>query len=188
MCTNETKVKQGYYKDENTSIYYKCGQNCENCLNESNCIKCYDNHTKINNPNSSCYLINNLIPYYVQDPNDEYNYLICEQIYDNCLDCNNLQCLTCKNEYIFIDNDFTKCMNIKTNEIIESSTIIEEKSEIFNTKEILFIEETSEIKNTEEKTEIKNTEERSEIYDIGEKSEILYTEEKSETQNTEEKS
>jgi hypothetical protein len=104
ICVNKSLLNIGYYKDENASIYYKCGDNCERCLNDINCIKCNSNYTKINNINSSCYLINDLIPFYSPDPNDEYGYLSCDLLYKNCLTCNNEQCLSCNtsSEYKYL--------------------------------------------------------------------------------------
>ena len=116
LCINESEVEKGYYKDENNSIYYKCGKNCGKCLNDLICIKCEENYTKVNNSNI-CYLINELIPYYRQDPNDKYNYIKCNLIYDNCLTCNSTQCLSCKNNYIFTNDNFLHCKEINTNSI-----------------------------------------------------------------------
>ena len=100
-CVPEEEISKGYYKDENTSIYYKCSEYCEKCSDEYNCLKCEESYTKLYNKNSSCYLINDLIPYYTQDPKDENNYINCAKIYNNCLTCNTTQCLS-YNIIIFI--------------------------------------------------------------------------------------
>ena len=126
ICTNSSQINDGYYKDENTSVYYKCGENCEKCLNDINCIKCKDNYAKINNLNNSCFSIDELIPYYIKDPKDESNFLSCGRIYDHCLTCNNIKCLSCENGYSFIDDTFKDC---KKDILLSSSYYLENNIE-----------------------------------------------------------
>ena len=126
ICTNSSQINDGYYKDENTSVYYKCGENCEKCLNDINCIKCKDNYAKINNLNNSCLWIDELIPYYIKDPKDESNFLSCGRIYDHCLTCNNIKCLSCENGYSFIDDTFKDC---KKDILLSSSYYLENNIE-----------------------------------------------------------
>ena len=48
ICLSENELKIGYYKN-NESIYYKCIENCEECLNDISCNKCMDNYDLYNN-------------------------------------------------------------------------------------------------------------------------------------------
>jgi hypothetical protein len=153
ICVNKSLLNIGYYKDENTSIYYKCGDNCERCLNDINCIKCNNNYTKINNTNSTCYLINDLTPYYLPDSNDEYNYLSCNYIYKNCLTCNSEQCLSCQNEYFFRKNNYRQCLSIAEIEDLEEEEEKETHREQENQRE-------EEKEKEKEKEKIKEEEEK----------------------------
>ena len=153
ICIDKSELKYGYYKDENTSIYYKCGDNCERCINDKNCIKCNNNYTKINNTNSSCYLIDEIIPYYLKDPNDEYNYISCNYLYNNCLTCNNDQCLSCQNEYVFIENNFKECFPLKDTEDEEEDKEKEKEEMNAIIKENEIIDEDETLRENEKKKE-----------------------------------
>ena len=173
ICISEDEVRVGYYMDNNTSIYNKCGSYCEKCLNDINCLKCEDNYTKIDNINISCYLINELIPYYAQDPNDEFNFINCSIIFNNCLTCNEYQCLSCFDDYYFFENNFNECIlyitPYYTEEYIEETSIenyeqeySEELEEINESKDIEYSEEISE--EYESEIEVTDTEKKTYNY------------------------
>ena len=128
VCIHASLLYIGYYKDENTSIYYRCGENCRKCLNDLNCITCNINYAKINNSNNSCFSIDELIPYYIKDPKDESNYLRCNQVYNHCLTCNDMKCLSCENGYTYTDDTFKECKrNILSSSYLDNN--IEEDEE-----------------------------------------------------------
>ena len=112
-CLKISDLGNKYYKDLNTLHYVPCNHGvnyCEICLSEKECIKCFHNYTKIDNINSSCYLIDELNQKYYPDPNDNSNYIKCSNLVKNCLKCNNTQCLLCENDYIFINYNYTSCI------------------------------------------------------------------------------
>ena len=41
---NLTSLSEGYYKDLDSSIYYKCIENCNECNNNYECLDCSDNY------------------------------------------------------------------------------------------------------------------------------------------------
>ena len=101
-CLSSDVLIVGYYKNEDDLLYYKCNDNCEKCLNERNCIKCFENYTKKDNYNSTCYLISELRPYYIKDPNDEYNFIKCSDYFNDCTTCDEIKCLDKKDGKIKI--------------------------------------------------------------------------------------
>ena len=90
ICLPLEEISSGYYKD-NDLINYKCIDNCEICIDDNNCIKCKENYAKKDGINLTCYLINELRPYYFKDPKDEYNFLNCS-VFFNCEICDEKQC------------------------------------------------------------------------------------------------
>ena len=78
-----------YYKDKDDNTYYKCPDNCLNCENEGICTKC-DNIYKLNAGKN-----------------------ICEEKVKNCekYNLNNEDCLLCKENYFFINEDRRHCYN-----------------------------------------------------------------------------
>ena len=82
-----------YYKDNEDNTYYKCPDNCLNCKENGICTIC-DNIYKLNNEKN-----------------------ICEEKVKNCeiYDKNNEDCLLCKENYFFINEDRRHCYNILDN-------------------------------------------------------------------------
>ena len=78
-----------YYKDNEDNTYYKCPDYCLNCKNEGICSICDDIHKL----------------------NKEKN--ICEEKVKNCeiYDSNKEDCLLCKENYFFINDDKRHCYN-----------------------------------------------------------------------------
>ena len=60
----------------------------------------------------SCVKKSGLNNSYVQDPSDQSNYIKCENKYKNCNTCDNNKCLTCKNDFVFIDGNKLNCVKI----------------------------------------------------------------------------
>ena len=96
-CLSLEELKIGYYKGNNL-IYYKCTNNCEKCIDNNNCIKCNTKYAKRDNINSTCYLITELKPYYFPDPEDEYNFIKCSDVYSGCSTCDEIKCLDNENK------------------------------------------------------------------------------------------
>ena len=130
ICISEDELISGYYKDNN-SIFRECSTNCEKCLDGSNCIKCKEDYAKINNINTTCYLIEEILPYYYQDPLDNSNYIKCSNTFDNCLICNSAKCLECRDKYNFINNNYNKCFLTEANLYVLQTQIIRNELHLF---------------------------------------------------------
>ena len=51
-CKPLNELEHGYYKNEENSIYFKCIDNCDKCINGNECITCNSGYFKKNN---KCY-------------------------------------------------------------------------------------------------------------------------------------
>ncbi|KAL4481582.1 hypothetical protein ABPG74_007671 [Tetrahymena malaccensis] len=100
----------GTYCDDNY-ICYLCNSNCKTCINSATqCTSCYD----------GLYLYNEKC--FVEQPKQTYcqmqqNYYICQDCYQNCLSCNGTQdnnCISCANNYYFLNN---QCFKSQPNNI-----------------------------------------------------------------------
>ena len=84
---------------------------------------------------SICLEKKNLKDKYIQDTLDLSNYIKCENKYSNCDSCNDIRCLSCKNEFIFINEIYSQCtkkslLNLDlyfTNDEITYFSCLEEK-------------------------------------------------------------
>jgi len=101
--------EQTMYNSCNNNLYHQIN-NCKKCSSKSTCTLCQEGFTFINGDKSSCVVKNSLENYYIQDPSDQSNYIKCENKFDNCNLCDNNKCLNCKEEYIFINEDYSKCI------------------------------------------------------------------------------
>ena len=116
-CLNKSLFpKDEYFINNENTIYYSCNNsnyqnvnNCKFCSSKTNCTLCKDNYTFIDGIKSICTRKEELKNKYIQDPFDETNFIKCEQIFKNCYSCNDTQCLSCKEGYIFIDDNYLKC-------------------------------------------------------------------------------
>ena len=107
----------GFYLNEEKNIYYSCNDelyhditNCKTCQSKNTCSLCQDNFTFINGNKTICIEKENIKNKYIQDPLEISNYIKCENKFDNCDTCNNNKCIKCKNEFVFINDDFLKCI------------------------------------------------------------------------------
>ena len=112
---NDINPIEDYYLDENNSTYYSCQKFnlikfCQKCSKFNNCFLCQKNYTFINGNKTKCYEINQLGDKYYQDPDDNSNYIGCSNFINNCLSCNNTQCLKCGEGYVFINDDYDNCL------------------------------------------------------------------------------
>ena len=106
--------------DENTGVIKNCSLACETCIGESNgqntnCLKCAKGYYKTEDSKTNC-IINNLIPknYYLNSIDDIYY-----KCHPNCYNCSNgyasdnMNCITCTNNYYFIyGTNKSNCYNI----------------------------------------------------------------------------
>ena len=118
ICINISLIPlDEYYLNDNRTIYYSCNnnnyqniKNCKKCISKDNCTLCQDNFTFIDGNKSICIEKEKLNDKYIQDPLDNSNFIKCGKVYDNCDKCNSIQCLSCEKEYIFINDNFSKCV------------------------------------------------------------------------------
>jgi len=94
----------------------QCISKIENCLeyDENNCISCKDGYylTKENNEVKCSLLTSEEIKLYYKSDNSIY-YVKCHEQYENCKECNNIECTTCLDNYVFIGNDKSKCLDMR---------------------------------------------------------------------------
>ena len=107
----------GFYLNEEKNIYYSCNdelyhdiKNCKVCQSKNTCSLCQENFTFINGNKTICIDKENIKNKYIQDPLDISNYIKCEKKFDNCDTCNNNHCISCIKDFVFINDDFLKCV------------------------------------------------------------------------------
>lgn len=83
---------------------------CNNCIDKNTCQQCQSNYAFLNGDKTRCFQIEELKNGYILDPSDASNYISCEKIYDNCNACNETICFTCKEDFFFVNDDFSKCI------------------------------------------------------------------------------
>ena len=112
-CVKKSDLDNTYIQDpsENTN-YIKCENKYTNCntCNNNQCLSCKNDFTFINGNKLNCIKRSELNNTYIQDPSDQYNYIKCEKKYKNCETCNNNQCSSCKNDFIFINGNKLNCV------------------------------------------------------------------------------
>ena len=125
ICRNISELGDYYFKKENTSRYKLCKEgvaHCERCKSENECIKCFENYTKINNKNDSCNKTRDLDGKYYPDPNDDNNYISCLEVDPNCITCESSnKCTSCFEDFgVFKEEN--KCVNISDNDYYKNVT------------------------------------------------------------------
>ena len=118
-----------YFTLDNGINYYSCGsnlnekaiENCEKCeynknLEKNNCIKCVDTYIILDDDGSICIsqtsIQSQIDDNKMIDNGDNTKYYTCNKIIANCDTCDALDnCLTCKQNYIFLNDDKSKCLD-----------------------------------------------------------------------------
>ena len=121
--------KDEYFTIDNGIHYYGCGQtinekaidHCQKCEYNSNlkvnkCIKCITDYIILDDDGSFCYplsTINTLISQNkIFGSSASTKYYTCNKVIPNCDKCDNFDnCLTCKDNYIYLNNDKSKCLD-----------------------------------------------------------------------------
>ena len=161
ICYEKSQIPIEYcYLNEENTTYYSCNnsiynliENCKSCSNKNSCSFCQDEYTFINKNKSFCIEKNEIEGKYIPDMDDTSNYIKCSDFINNCSKCNNSQCSLCETGFIFIDDNFTKCISIDsinldiyfTNDNITYYSCINEKYKneekckiIFETSNIIY--------------------------------------------------
>jgi len=109
-CKSIDELKDGYYKNEDNSIYYKCLDNCKKCSNDSECITCNEGYSKSVNNNNKCFLIIDKCKDYDKSEKCSKcelgyetfgNGTICKIGIDKCIEVDsNGNCTKCEENYI----------------------------------------------------------------------------------------
>ena len=116
QCINNLNLKK-YYSLDNGISYYSCSNNiqyCDECGNDKICNICLSNYYFKDNDRTKCYLESEI---YADKKYYKYNdttYLKCSDNILHCETCtNDKECETCFKGYYFVDDDNTKCINMK---------------------------------------------------------------------------
>ena len=131
LIENLEEINNCYSKEEvdnNHSYFYinqthasKCSKaikNCNECLNDINCIKCEKDFYLINNNTERCYNINELgsiDEYYLAQENTTY-FSCNNSMYNSIKNCKKCiskdSCFLCQDEFTFIDGNKSYCFEI----------------------------------------------------------------------------
>ena len=152
------KLIEGYYFDNNSSLYRKCYKSCKTCsdgpilynqrldVEDSNCDSCINNYYKVINTNNCLYKDNPPIGYYLDlniglFVNCHENCMTCNQnkknsTYFNCLSCDDSRilykksanCLNCSYLDKFVNYYQYKCIDI----IPDGYYLLDEKNKIID--------------------------------------------------------
>ena len=97
--------------------YYSCNdtnfnsiENCKECNKKDRYSLCKDKYTFLDGNKSKCYEIKGIGENYTINPIDRANYIKCSFNFNRCSSCNNSICLNYNEGYIFINDNFTKCL------------------------------------------------------------------------------
>ena len=131
-CVNSGGYSIGgeYFTIDNGINYYGCGEilingkaieNCQKCeydniLKKNNCILCANNYIILDEDGSICISTSTFSSQITQQTmfsnNEGTKYYSCNKVMQNCDKCNSdHNCLACKEGYIFLNNDKSKCLN-----------------------------------------------------------------------------
>lgn len=110
-----------YYHCDKNDLTEKAIQNCKKCeydstSNKNNCLECNTNYIILDDDGSICIDKTTLDPQItgktiILDPDHNTKYYKCSTKLPNCETCDSLtNCLTCKENYVFVNNDKTKCL------------------------------------------------------------------------------
>ena len=115
-CVNDAELNVEHYYLSGEKTYYDCTnskyndiQNCYICSNKESCTQCQNGYTFLDGDKTNCAQIESLENEYILDSADKTNYISCSKIYENCQACDKDKCLTCKEGFVFVNNDFSKC-------------------------------------------------------------------------------
>ena len=116
ICKNYSDFDSEEVFQGNDSHIYPCNNSkfhniphCKKCSNKESCNMCKDGYTFINGNKKECVEIKTLEDKYINDPFDDSNYVLCNKLFDNCFSCDNTKCLKCKEDFIFLNDDYSKC-------------------------------------------------------------------------------
>ena len=106
-CYNSSILEYGYYLSSKDLMYHKCGNQCQTCINETNCIKCNtkDEYYFIENEESTICYNNETIKegYYLDKKENPYKWKKCYEKCESCIaegNYTNMNCLSCNTKLI----------------------------------------------------------------------------------------
>ena len=130
-CFKKSDLNNTYIQDPlDQSNFIKCENKYNNCdiCNDNQCLSCKNDYTFIDGNKLNCFKKSDLNNTYVQDPFEPSNFIKCENKYNNCNTCNNNKCLSCKDDYTFINGNKLSC--VKMSDL--SNTYVQDPLDISN--------------------------------------------------------
>ena len=129
VCISDTIIEEqkDYYKPDGSEHYYRCNNSissCVKCLSEDECISCEEGYYLLEGSDNkiTCENIDTSKCYSVSTSDKTY-YVKCDRNMDNCDTCSGSgACTTCKTNYVFIEDDHTKCEDFTTQKYYYDST------------------------------------------------------------------
>ena len=119
ICISKTLVEQKYYYLNENNKYSSCSKisNCDKCNSVTDCIYCKEGFYLVKeNDNDEIECKNVDINYYypITEGTKQY-YKKCDKDIINCEKCTSSNyCTQCKNNYVFVEDDHTKCEDFST--------------------------------------------------------------------------
>ena len=114
---------RNYYQCEKTSLNEKAIDNCLKCeynsnTQKNNCIQCKTGYIILDDDGSLCIdssaISDQINVNKIIGESATTKYYTCSKLMENCDTCDsNENCLTCKNEFVFLGIDTTKCISKK---------------------------------------------------------------------------
>ena len=120
------EINEEYFSDDNNINFYKCNnlqinnnaiKNCLKCIYSegNNCTECIEGYIILDNNDHLCIQLTSTIQEQIDKKKMVGNelgtkYYTCSKLMDNCDTCEEIDtCSTCKDNYVFYENNKTKC-------------------------------------------------------------------------------
>ena len=116
-CIDKSLFDQHYFYQDGDK-YASCSKitQCVKCLSADECISCIEGYYLLEGSDNAITCQNvDITKCYSKSTSDKIYYIKCDRDMNNCDTCSGSGvCTTCKENYVFIDDDHTKCEDFRT--------------------------------------------------------------------------